>query len=137
MSDPDVIVKQFKKLIGISLKNESINLHAKRCRINDHEMLRDEIVLLEDEVDEGYSFIENRVKVMNFDMIVKNDLLYAVLISWQQRHRDIIYLSLCEQWSDNRIGQKLKIPRSTVQRIKKQLQEELKCKLSGGKNDNT
>lgn len=131
MGDPDVIVKQFKKLIGISLKNESINLHKRRSRIREHEISSEEIILSENESNDKYSFMESRVRVMNFDMVVKNDLLYAVLISWQQRHRDIVYLSFCEQWSDMKIGERLKMPRSTVQRIKKQLQEEIKCKLNG------
>jgi RNA polymerase sigma factor (sigma-70 family) len=135
MSDPNVIVKQFKKLISISLKNESINLHARYCRIQEHEVLSDEIAFFDENINDAAIFIENRVKVMNFDMIVKNDLLYAVLSSWKQRHRDIIYLSFCEQWSDNQIGELLKMSRSNVQRIKKRLQKELESKLIGGSGE--
>ena len=48
-------------------------------------------------------FLENEVVVMNFKMTVKNDLLYEVLSSMEQQHRDIIYLSLCEDLSDKMI----------------------------------
>ncbi len=132
MSEPDVIIKQFKKLISISLKNESINLHIKRNRLNEREVLSDEFILFEGILDDEYDFMENSVRVMNFDMIVKNDLLYEVLVSWQQHYRDIIYLSLCERWSDVRIGARLNMSRSAVQRIKQKLHNELKEKLVGG-----
>lgn len=132
MSDTIVIVKQFKKLVSISLKNESINQHIKRKRLIEFEVLEDDLVMADYEAFEDFVFLENRVKVMNFDMVVKNDLLYEVLESWQKVQRDIIYLSLCENWSDQKIGSRLNMSRSTVQRIKKKLQDELRQKLNGG-----
>ncbi len=132
MSDPDVIIKQFKKLVCISLKNESINLHIKRKRLLEFEVLEDDLVIESFEVLEDYAFLENSVRVMNFDMVVKNDLLYEVLASWHQLQRNIIYISLCENWSDQKIGLRLNMSRSTVQRIKKKLQDELRQKLNGG-----
>lgn len=132
MSDTDVTIKQFKKLVSISLRNESINLHLKRKRLLEFEVLEDELVMADYESFEDFAFLENRVKVMNFDMVVKNDLLYEVLVSWQKVQRDIIYLSLCENWSDQRIGTSFNMSRSTVQHMKKKLQEELKQKLNGG-----
>ena len=135
MSEPNVIIMQFKKLVSVSLKNESINLHIKRNRLIERELLGDEILLFEGISDEEFDFMENRVRVLNFDMIIKNDLLYEVMNSWQQHHRDIIYLSLCEQWTDVDIGSSLNMSRSTVQRLKKKLHNELKEKLTGGNNE--
>ena len=132
MSDADVIIKQFKKLIIISLKNESINLHVKRRRLLEFEVLEDDLVMVNYTSDEDFAFLENSVRVMNFNMVVKNDLLYEVLASWHQLQRNIIYLSLCENWSDQKIGSRLNMSRSTVQRIKKKLQDELRQKLNGG-----
>ena len=83
MSEPNVIVMQFKKLVSISLKNESINLHIKRNRLIERELLGDETLLFDRIPDEEFDFVENRVRVLNFDMIIKNDLLYEVLNSWQ------------------------------------------------------
>lgn len=135
MSEPNVIVMQFKKLVSVSLKNESINLHIKRNRLIERELLGDEILLFEGISDEEFDFMENRVRVLNFDMTIKNDLLYEVMNSWQQHHRDIIYLSLCEQWTDVDIGSSLNMSRSAVQRLKKKLHNELKEKLTGGNNE--
>ena len=131
MSDTDVIIKQFKKLVSISLKNESINLHIKRSRLIKCEALVADTTFGDFMSNEEYLFLENRVRVMDFDMVVKNDLLYEVLISWQPFQRNIIYLSMCENWSDSRIGTRLNIPRSTVQRIKKKLKAELRQDLNG------
>lgn len=135
MSEPNVIVMQFKKLVSVSLKNESINLHIKRNRLIERELLADEFLLFESIPDEEFNFIENRVRVLDFDMTIKNDLLYEVMNSWQQHHRDIIYLSLCERWSDVAIGSTLNMSRSAVQRLKKKLHNELKEKLTGGSNE--
>lgn len=135
MSEPNVIVMQFKKLVRVSLKNESINLHIKRNRLIERELLGDEILLFEGISDEELDFMENRVRVLNFDMTIKNDLLYEVMNSWQQHHRDIIYLSLCEQWTDVDIGSSLNMSRSAVQRLKKKLHNELIEKLTGGNNE--
>lgn len=71
MSEPNVIVMQFKKLVSVSLKNESINLHIKRNRLIERELLGDEILLFEGISDEEFDFMENRVRVLNFDMTIK------------------------------------------------------------------
>ena len=107
----------------------------KRNRIIESEILGDDFLLFESISDEEFDFMENRVRVLNFDMTIKNDLLYEVMNSWQQHHRDIIYLSLCEQWTDVDIGSSLNMSRSAVQRLKKKLHKELKEKLTGGSNE--
>ncbi len=135
MSDNTIIVNRFKKFIRVSLQNHSINLHKKHSRLKELEIELEDAMLYDEAVYDEYSFLENFVRVMDFNMMIKNDLLYEALRSMEQRHRDIVYLSLCESWSDKQIGQKLNMSRSSVQRIKKQLHDELRKKLIGGEED--
>lgn len=135
MSENTIIVNRFKKFIRVSLQNHSINLHKKHSRFKELEIELEDAMLYDEAVYDEYSFLENFVRVMDFNMMIKNDLLYEALRSMEQRHRDIVYLSLCESWSDKQIGQKLNMSRSSVQRIKKRLHDELKRKLVGGEED--
>lgn len=135
MSEKTIIVNRFKKFIRVSLQNHSINLHKKHSRLKELEIELEDAMLYDEAVYDEYSFLENFVRVMDFNMMIKNDLLYEALRSMEQRHRDIVYLSLCESWSDKQIGQKLNMSRSSVQRIKKRLHDELKRKLVGGEED--
>lgn len=135
MSENTIIVNRFKKFIRVSLQNHSINLHKKHSRLKELEIELEDAMLYDEAVYDEYSFLENFVRVMDFNMMIKNDLLYEALRSMEQRHRDIVYLSLCESWSDKQIGQKLNMSRSSVQRIKKRLHDELKRKLVGGEED--
>lgn len=135
MSENTIIVNRFKKFIRVSLQNHSINLHKKHSRLKELEIELEDAMLYDEAVYDEYSFLENFVRVMDFNMMIKNDLLYEALRSMEQRHRDIVYLSLCESWSDKQIGRKLNMSRSSVQRIKKRLHDELKRKLVGGEED--
>ena len=135
MSENTITVNRFKKFIRVSLQNHSINLHKKHSRLKELEIELEDAMLYDEAVYDEYSFLENFVRVMDFKMMIKNDLLYEALRSMEQRHRDIVYLSLCESWSDKQIGQKLNMSRSSVQRIKKRLHDELKRKLVGGEED--
>ena len=135
MSENTIIVNRFKKFIRVSLQNHSINLHKKHSRLKELEIELEDAMLYDEAVYDEYSFLENFVRVMDFNMMIKNDLLYEALRSMEQRHRDFVYLSLCESWSDKQIGQKLNMSRSSVQRIKKRLHDELKRKLVGGEED--
>lgn len=135
MSENAIIVNRFKKYVRVSLHNHSINLHKKHSRLKEIEIELEDAMLYDQAVEDDYSFLENFVRVMDFNMMVKNDLLYEALNSMEQKHRDIVYLSLCESWSDNRIGKRLNMSRSSVQRIKKQLHDELRKKLIGGEED--
>ena len=135
MSENTIIVNRFKKFIRVSLQNHSINLHKKHSRLKELEIELEDAMLYDEAVYDEYSFLENFVRVMDFNMMIKNDLLYEALRSMEQRHRDIVYLSLCESWSDKQIGQKLNMSRSSVQRTKKRLYDELKRKLIGGDDD--
>lgn len=135
MSENTIIVNRFKKFIRVSLQNQAINLHKKQSRIKKMEKELEEYTLYDEAVYDEYSFLENFVRVMDFNMMIKNDLLYEAMNSMEQKHRDIIFLSFCESWSDKRIGKELNMSRSSVQRTKKRLYDELKRTLIGGDDD--
>lgn len=94
MSENTIIVNRFKKFIRVSLQNHSINLHKKHSRLKELEIELEDAMLYDEAVYDEYSFLENFVRVMDFNMMIKNDLLYEALRSMEQRHRDIVYLSL-------------------------------------------
>lgn len=132
MANENLTVNQFKKKVRISLLNLKINKYKRYIRLCEKEVLMDEIFLFEGEFQDDYSFLENKVTVMNFKMTVKNDLLYAVLNAMEQPQRDIIYLSLCEEMSDREIGERLQMSRSKVQRIKQQMKIKIYDAMTGG-----
>lgn len=132
VANENLTVNQFKKKVRISLLNLKINKYKRYIRLCEKEVLMDEIFLFEGEFQDDYSFLENKVTVMNFKMTVKNDLLYAVLNAMEQPQRDIIYLSLCEEMSDREIGERLQMSRSKVQRIKQQMKIKIYNAMTGG-----
>lgn len=132
MPDAKLIVNQFKKKVRVSLYNLRVNIYNADNRQEEREFLTDDNCVLESEVYDDYSFLENKVAVMDFKMTVKNDLLYEVLNAMEQHQRDIIYLSLCEEMSDQEIGKRLRMSRSKVQRIKQKLKDEIYSVMTGG-----
>ena len=132
MPDTKLIVNQFKKKVRVSVYNLRVNIYNADNRHQEREILTDENYVLESESYDDYSFLENKVVVMDFKMTVKNDLLYEVLNSMEQHQRDIIYLSLCEEMSDQEIGKRLKMSRSKVQRVKQKLKNEIYSAMTGG-----
>lgn len=129
-----LVVNQFKSLVRKSLYNYSIDIYRKRKRRREIEIITDKLF---DNLDyyEEECFFENMVAVLDFKMTVKNDLLYEVLNSMEQHQRDIVYLSLCEEWSDKKIGITLNMSRSKVQRIKQQMKKEIYEAMTGGNNN--
>ena len=135
MKEKIVALNKFKKFIKVSLKNHQINIYKKSKILEETEILSDNSFFTEERIYDEYSFLENQIIVMDFKMTIKNDLLYEVLSSMEQQHRDIAYLSLCEDWSDSKIGERLNISRSKVQRIKQKLKKEIYSVMTGG-NEN-
>ena len=78
--------------------------------------------------------IENMLKVMNFEIAIKNDLFYECLIKLKKREVDVLYLSICEEMSDAEISSELHIPRSTVQYLKVKTKEKVR-KMMGAKDN--
>lgn len=126
------VVNQFKKLVRIALRNHKTNIYKYRSLTDEIEILSDEVEGFAEGISEEYDFLENHIKVLDFKMTVKNDLLYEVLLSMEQTHRDIIYLSLCEDLNDREISEKLMMKRSNVQRIKQNMKRKIIDAMTGG-----
>ena len=121
MNDGSLIVNQFKKKVRDSLHNLRIDIYRVDVKYREKTLLSKNEFLLDDEFYDSYTFLENTVVVMDFKMTVKNDLLYEVLNSMEQQQRDVVYLSLCKDMSDKKIGEKLRLSCSSVQRIKQSM----------------
>ena len=95
-----------------------------------NKLVTDVEILNNDEIEvyylEDFDFFENHAQILNFDIIIKNDLLYELLRSLEQYQRDIIYLSMCQNYTDRDIGEKLNMSRSAVQRMRTKLRTYLK-----------
>ena len=78
--------------------------------------------------------LENMIKVLDFKIAIKNDLFYECLIKLKKREVDILYLSACEDMSDTDISKELKLPRSTVQRVKRKTKDKIR-KMMGVKDN--
>ena len=125
----DSLAERFDSYMKKSLRRCLFRYREKNKNITDIEILSDDN--LNSYALEDFDFLENSVRVLNFDMIVKNDLLYESLKSLEQYQRDIIYLSMCQNYSDREIGERLNMSRSKVQRMKTKLKAHLKNKLIG------
>ena len=126
----DSVSERFDSYMKKSLRRCLFRYREKNKLITDVEILSD------DEIGvysfEDLDFFENRVRMLNLDIIIKNDLLYELLRSLEQYQRDIIYLSMCQNYTDREIGEMLNMSRSAVQRMKIKLRTYLKDKLTGG-----
>ena len=132
----DEIVKRFDAYTKTSFRHCLYHIRLKYKRISENEIISD-ISDLNLSVEDSYAFLENKIKVMNFDVVIKNDLLYETMISLEQHQRDVIYLSVCESLSDRKIGEKLNMSRAKVQRIKTNVLKYLKLRMKGEyKNEN-
>ena len=140
MKDNKDIVERFDSYTKTSFRHCLYHIYLKRNKQQDNETIIDidECSFINED---NYDFIENRVKVMGYDMIIRNDLLYEALKALEQYQRDIIYLSLCKGMSDLKIGTMMNMSRSKVQRIKVKVSKQLREKMIGddynGKQDET
>ena len=126
----DSVSERFDSYMKKSLRRCLFRYREKNKLITDVEILsNDEIGVYSFE---DLDFFENRVRMLNLDIIIKNDLLYELLRSLEQYQRDITYLSMCQNYTDREIGEKLNMSRSAVQRMKIKLRTYLKDKLTGG-----
>lgn len=132
MNDKCLVVNQFKKKVRVSLYNLRVNIYNSEIRKSNNSPLTEEKFIREEGIYDTYNFLENTVVVMDFKMTIKNDLLYEVLSSMEQQQRNIVYLSLCKDMSDKKIGEKLKLSRSSVQRIKQSMKKRIYDAMTGG-----
>ena len=131
----DEIVARFDSYTKSAFGYCMYHLRKKARKMEEKEMLVDDLEVLHFAVEDNDTFAENYIQVLDFDLMIKNDLLYEALRSLEKAQRDIIYLSVCEHWSDRRIGLKMNMSRSKVQRIKTKVTNELK-KIMIGDVDN-
>lgn len=130
----DIVVERFDAYTKTSFKHCLYHIRLKKRRLEENETVID-FSECDFEAKNDYDYLENSVKVMGFDMIVKNDLLYETLRSLEQYQRDIIYLSICERASDMKIGMMMNMSRSKVQRIKVKVTEQLRKIMRGNVDD--
>lgn len=135
MSDHERVVKQFKTYSKKSLDNCKKDMLRKYGIRNKIEILTDEPLFYEKTNNQEFDFLENQVFVLDFNMTVKNDLLYEALEAMEQYQRDIAYLSFCENQSDREIGIILNMSRSKVQRIKIKTKKQIEKMLGGKSNE--
>lgn len=131
MEKEDLVVLQFKKLVRTALRNARTDFLRKYCRTAEKEIDLDDALMLEADLEDEFSFLENHVSMLGHQIPFKNDLLYEILCSMTQRERDILFLGYCYGWSDQKIADHLHMSRSAVQRMRKRAFEELQDKLIG------
>ena len=127
----DEIVARFDSYTKSAFGYCMYHLRKEARRQEEKEMLVDDLEVLHFSVEDDYAFAENHVQILDFDLMIKDDLLYEALRSLGKAQRDIIYLSVCERWSDRKIGFKMNMSRSKVQRIKTRVTNELKKIMIG------
>ena len=129
MDKKDECVRMFHRFIRDSLKNACLNYLRHRRYLLKHEIDSADFMEYEEGAEDDYAFLENHIRIIDIDILIKNDLLYEALSEIEQRNRDILFLSYGLHWSDRKIGEKLNLSRSTVQRLKKRYLEEVKERM--------
>lgn len=125
----DEVVARFDSYVKTSLRHCIYNMGIKRKKIEENESLCTEDEILHIKIEDDYDFIENYIKVLGVDVMIRNDLLYEALLQLEPHQIDIIFLSACENWSDRKIAEKLNMSRSKVQRLKMAVLHKLKRSL--------
>ncbi len=124
------IISCFDTYVKTSLRNCIYDIRLKNKRCSKYETVMD-ISDLGITTEDKYDIEENYIQVLDFDMMIKNDLLYETLKSLEKHHRDIIYLSTCEKWTDNQIGNLLNMSRLKVLRIRTKIMQQLRKIMIG------
>ena len=132
MRDETDVMKMFSAYVRISLKNCSLNYIRKERRRKAHEVLSPDLDGKYYTMQDDYPTQNNVLEIMDSAICIRQDLLYDVLRSMEKRRREVAYMSFGFGMSDQKIAETMQIPRSTVQRIKKQALEELREKMKEG-----
>ena len=119
---------QFKRLVRIALHNLSVDLLRKYNRVTERETDLDDGIMIEADMEDAFAFLENHVPVLDIQMLVKDDLLYEILMDMTQQQRDVLYLHYCSGWSDETISKQMQISRAAVQRMRSRLILEMREK---------
>ncbi|MBQ5869660.1 MAG: sigma-70 family RNA polymerase sigma factor [Lachnospiraceae bacterium] len=132
MRDETDVMKMFSAYVRISLKNCSLNYIRKERRRKAHEVLSPDLDGKYYTMQDDFPTQNNVLEIMDSAICIRQDLLYDVLRSMEKRRREVAYMSFGLGMSDQKIAETMQIPRSTVQRIKKQALEELREKMKEG-----
>ena len=114
MDKETMTVLQFKRLVRIALHNLSVDLLRKYDRLGERETDLDDGIMIEADMEDAFAFLENHVPVLDIQMLVKDDLLYEILMDMTQQQRDVLYLHYCRGWSDETISKQMQMSRASV-----------------------
>ncbi len=128
MDKETLTVLQFKRLVRIALHNLSVDLLRKYDRLGERETDLDDGIMIEADMEDAFAFLENHVPVLDIQMLVKDDLLYEILMDMTQQQRDVLYLHYCMGWSDETISKHMQMSRASVQRMRSRLILEMREK---------
>lgn len=128
MDKETLTVLQFKRLVRIALHNLSVDLLRKYDRLAERETDLDDGIMIETDMEDAFAFLENHVPVLDIQMLVKDDLLYEILMEMTQQQRDVLYLHYCMGWSDETISKQMQMSRASVQRMRSRLILEMREK---------
>lgn len=130
-SGSDEIVARFDSYVKAAMRYSLCDIR----KIRDKQEANERIFTFEDVLDfvndDFYKINENYITILGFDLMIKNDLLYESLRQLEENHRNIIYLSICKEWSDQKIGNYMNLSRQKVQRIKSKVLEVLRNNMMG------
>ena len=129
MRDETDVMKMFSAYVRISLKNCSLNYLRKERRRKAHEVLSPDLDGKYYTMQDDFPTQNNILQIMDSAICIRQDLLYDALRKMEKRRREVAYMSFGFGMSDQKIAETMQIPRSTVQRIKKQALEELREKM--------
>ncbi len=132
MRDETDVMKMFGAYVRISLKNCSLNYIRKERRRKAHEVLSPDLDGKYYTMQDDFPTQNNILQIMDSAICIRQDLLYDALRKMEKRRREVAYMSFGLGMSDQKIAETMQIPRSTVQRIKKQALEELREKMKEG-----
>ncbi len=132
MRDETDVMKMFSAYVRISLKNCSLNYIRKERRRKAHEVLSPDLDGKYYTMQDDFPTQNNILQIMDSAICIRQDLLYDALRKMEKRRREVAYMSFGLGMSDQKIAETMQIPRSTVQRIKKQALEELREKMKEG-----
>ncbi|MBQ3257233.1 MAG: sigma-70 family RNA polymerase sigma factor [Oscillospiraceae bacterium] len=132
MRDGTDVMKMFSAYVRISLKNCSLNYIRKERRRKAHEILISNLDGKYYTMQDDFPTQNNILQIMDSAICIRQDMLYDALRKMEKRRREVAYMSFGLGMSDQKIAETMQIPRSTVQRIKKQALEELREKMKEG-----
>ena len=90
MDKETLTVLQFKRLVRIALHNLSIDLLRKYNRVTERETDLDDGIMIEADMEDAFAFLENHVPVLDIQMLVKDDLLYEILMEMTRKTAEVL-----------------------------------------------